>query len=62
MYKEHIDPSFTWENFSVEEQNTILLSKRSNTQLSNDKLYSLYPDIPDIKTSVEKCIVQYHVK
>ena len=62
MYKEHIDPSFTWENFSVEEQNTILLSKRSNTQLSNDKLYSLYPDIPDIKTSVEKCIVQYHSK
>ena len=62
MYKEHIDPSFTWENFSVEEQNTILLSKRSNTQLSNDKLYSLYPDIPDIKTSVEKCVVQYYVK
>lgn len=62
MYKEHVDPSFTWENFSVEEQNSILLSKRSNTQLSNDKLYSLYPDIPDIKTSVENCIVQYHKK
>jgi 3,5-epimerase/4-reductase len=60
MYKEHIDPSFVWKNFSVEEQNTVLLSKRSNTQLSNDKLYSLYPDIPDIKTSVEKCVIQYH--
>lgn len=62
MYKEHIDKGFTWENFSVEEQNAILLSKRSNTQLSTDKLYSLYPDIPDIKTSVEKCITGYHRK
>jgi dTDP-4-dehydrorhamnose reductase len=62
MYKEHIDKGFTWENFSVEEQNAILLSKRSNTQLLTDKLYSLYPDIPDIKTSVEKCITQYHRK
>lgn len=62
MYKEHIDKGFTWENFSVEEQNAILLSKRSNTQLSTDKLYSLYPDIPDIKTSVEKCIMEYHRK
>jgi dTDP-4-dehydrorhamnose reductase len=60
MYKTHIDPSFVWKNFSVEEQNSVLLSKRSNTQLSNDKLYSLYPDIPDIKTSVEKCVIQYH--
>jgi dTDP-4-dehydrorhamnose reductase len=62
MYKEHIDKGFTWENFSVEEQNAILLSKRSNTQLLTDKLYSLYPDIPDIKTSVEKCITEYHRK
>lgn len=59
MYKEHQEPTFTWKNFSVEEQNAILLSKRSNTQLSNEKLYSLYPDIPDIKTSVEKCVIQY---
>jgi 3,5-epimerase/4-reductase len=62
MYKENIDKSFVWENFSIEEQNTILLSKRSNIQLSTDKLYSLYPDIPDIKTSVEKCIKEYHFK
>jgi 3,5-epimerase/4-reductase len=60
MYKEIVDPNFTWNNFSVEEQNAILLSKRSNIQLSTDKLYSLYPDIPDIKSSVEKCIKEYH--
>jgi 3,5-epimerase/4-reductase len=62
MYKENIDKSFVWENFSIEEQDAILLSKRTNTQLSTDKLYSFYPDIPDIKTSVEKCIKEYHIK
>lgn len=59
IYKKNIDPSFTWENFSVEEQNAILLSKRSNIQLSTDKLYLLYPNIPDIKSSVERCIQKY---
>jgi len=54
MYKKHVDNSFEWKNFSIEEQNKILLSKRSNIQLSTDKLYKLYPDIPDIKTSVRK--------
>ena len=62
MYKKHIDNDFTWKNFSIEEQNLILLSMRSNIQLSNDKLYNLYPNIPDIKTSVEKCIKTYHSK
>jgi hypothetical protein len=59
MYKEYKDNTFTWKNFTIEEQNSILLSKRSNIQLSTDKLYSLYPDIQDIKTSVEKCIKEY---
>ena len=62
MYKKHIDNDFTWKNFTIEEQNLILLSMRSNIQLSNDKLYNLYPNIPDIKTSVENCIKTYHNK
>lgn len=33
MYKEIVDPNFTWENFSIDEQNTILASKRSNNCL-----------------------------
>lgn len=62
MYKKYIDNDFTWKNFTIEEQNLILLSMRSNIQLSNDKLYNLYPNIPDIKTSVENCIKTYHNK
>ena len=59
LYKTHVDNNFTWKNFSIEEQNKILLSKRSNIELSTDKLYELYPNIPDIKTSVEKCMISY---
>ena len=33
MYKEIVDPNFTWENFDIEEQNKILDSKRSNNYL-----------------------------
>ena len=38
MYKEIVDPNFTWSNFSVEEQNQILASKRSNNCLDTMKL------------------------
>ena len=38
LYKEYIDPSFTWTNFTVEEQNKILAAKRSNNELDATKL------------------------
>jgi len=59
LYKTHVDNDFTWKNFTIEEQNKILLSKRSNIELSTEKLYELYPNIPDIKTSIERCMISY---
>lgn len=59
LYKTHVDNDFTWKNFTIEEQNKILLSKRSNIELSTEKFYELYPNIPDIKTSIEKCMISY---
>jgi hypothetical protein len=56
MYKEIVDPEKTWENFTLAEQDQALKSKRSNNQLSTSKLYTEYPNIPDIKTSVRKCL------
>jgi 3,5-epimerase/4-reductase len=53
MYKDIVDPEFTWTNFSIEEQDQVLKSKRSNNSLSTDKLYKSYPDIPDIHKCVE---------
>ena len=38
MYREIVDPTFTWVNFSIEEQNQILDSKRSNNCLNTLQL------------------------
>lgn len=58
MYKEIVDPSFTYENFSIEEQNKILKSKRSNNQLDTTLLVSMYPNIPGIKEAVRDCLIK----
>lgn len=52
MYRDIIDPSFVWVNFSIDEQKKILASQRSNNYLETNKLQNMYPHIKDIKTSV----------
>jgi dTDP-4-dehydrorhamnose reductase len=59
MYKEIVDPSFTWNNFSQEEQRNILAADRSNNFLDTTKLEFLYPKINNIKTSVRECLINY---
>ena len=56
MYKELVDPDFKWKNFTIEEQNKILASGRSNNALDTSKLESLYPNVLSIKESVRKCL------
>lgn len=62
MYKEIVDPSFEWTNFSIEEQNKILMSKRSNNYLDTTKLQNLYPSILPIKESVRNCLIRFKDK
>ena len=38
MFQEIVDPAFTWKNFTIEEQNKILSSERSNNFLNTNKL------------------------
>lgn len=57
MYKEIVDPDFTWNNFTIEEQNEILASGRSNNFLETDKLSSMYPEVLNIKDSVRKILL-----
>jgi 3,5-epimerase/4-reductase len=52
MYKEIVDPSFTWKNFSVEEQAKILAADRSNNCLNTSKLKEMFPEVKHIKDSV----------
>jgi len=42
LYKNIVDNNFTWKNFTIEEQNKILKSKRSNNKLDTSKLESFY--------------------
>jgi len=45
LYKEYIDTSYTYTNFTVEEQDKILKAERSNNELSGDKLLNSLPDV-----------------
>jgi 3,5-epimerase/4-reductase len=59
MYKEIVDPSFEWKNFSMEEQRAILAADRSNNYLDTSKLEALFPRIDNIKVAVRKCLIDY---
>jgi dTDP-4-dehydrorhamnose reductase len=52
IYKENINPEHEWENMTIEEQNKLLLSERSNNILDTTKLQLLYPNVKDIKSSI----------
>ncbi len=52
LYKAYVDPTHSWETFSVEEQNGILKARRANAELSPAKLLELYPNIPHIRNSL----------
>lgn len=56
MYRELVDPLFAWSNFTVEEQNQILASRRSNNMLETRRLQELFPDVPDIHTAVRQAL------
>ena len=59
LYTEIVDPHFVWDNFTIDEQNSILSSKRSNNHLDTTLLKSLYPDIKHIKEAVIDCLQLY---
>jgi dTDP-glucose 4,6-dehydratase len=59
MYKELVNPFFTWKNFTQEEQRKILAADRSNNFLETSRLSKLYPSIKNIKDSVRDCLLRY---
>jgi len=60
MYKEYVDPEFTWQNFTIEEQNQILKSERSNNLLDTTYLEQLFPEIKNIKDSLKYILKKYN--
>jgi dTDP-glucose 4,6-dehydratase len=59
MFKEIVDPSFEWKNFSQKEQRDILAADRSNNYLNTTKLETLFPQVKNIKDSVRDMLVEY---
>jgi dTDP-4-dehydrorhamnose reductase len=63
LYKKYVDPHYTYQNFSVEEQAKILKAGRSNNTLDHRKLCEALPDIyiPEIHESMEKVFQRMRV-
>jgi len=61
MYREIVDPTFEWKNFTLEEQAKILASDRSNNFLETNKLQELFPNIKTIKESVRDMLNKYKI-
>ena len=59
MYQKHVDPQFTWNNFSVEEQRKILACDRSNNYLDTTALETFAPEVRCIKDAIEDTIKNY---
>ncbi len=56
MYRDIVDPVFKWENFTVEEQNAVLASRRSNNLLDTSRLEQLCPEVPEIHAAVRAAL------
>jgi len=59
MYRDLVDPTFTWENFTPEEQSKILLSRRSNNFLDTTKLEAVFGRsdmVRSIHDAVKSCL------
>ena len=60
MYRQFVNPEFEWTNFTVDEQNEILSSKRSNNYLDTAKLESIFPNVRNIQDAVQDCMISYN--
>ena len=62
MYRNIIDPSLKWKNFTIEQQDKVLAAGRSNNCLDTTKLQSKFPNILHIKESVKQTIMRMKKK
>lgn len=52
MYREIVDPDFSWATFTIEEQAQILAAGRSNNFMDTSRLTTLYPSVTPIKGAI----------
>jgi len=57
LYKKHVDPSKTWVNFTLEEQDKILKAKRCNCNMDTELLQQWCPEISPIHRAFENAMI-----
>ncbi|KDP25530.1 hypothetical protein JCGZ_20686 [Jatropha curcas] len=62
MYKNYVDPNFTWKNFTLEEQAKVIVAPRSNNELDASKLSKEFPGMLPIKESLIKYVFKPNQK
>lgn len=62
MYRDYIDPNFTWKNFNLEEQAKVIIAPRSNNELDASKLKKEFPELLSIKESLIKYVFKPNQK
>ena len=55
-YKKHVNKDITWNNITIDEQNSILKSKRSNNMLSTEKLEKMYK-VKNIRDVIDEILI-----
>jgi len=62
MYRDYIDPGFSWKNFNLEEQAKVIVAPRSNNELDQTKLKREFPELLSIKESLIKYVFEPNCK
>lgn len=58
LYKDYVDPDFTWQNFTLEEQAKVIVAPRSNNLLDTARIESECPNILPIRESLIKHVFE----
>ena len=56
MYRDIVDPEFTWKNFSEEEQAAVLAAARSNNRMDTARLQRLCPGVRSLRDAVRAAL------
>ncbi|CAI0476558.1 unnamed protein product [Linum tenue] len=62
MYRDYINPNFTWKNFNLEEQAKVIVAPRSNNEMDGAKLKKEFPELLSIKESLIKYVFKPNQK
>lgn len=62
MAREILNKDLEWENITLEQQNELLLSQRSNNYLCTELITTMYPNITNIKDSVRNILCEMKTK